>query len=92
MVKTAVDWHGWEREAAEPEWQRSLHIGPYPERSQIALYEYRTDGDHRPLAYFRSPEAAAYALEFLDRLIGVRLGAPQMKTGDPWPTAGEAER
>ncbi len=80
-------WHGWERETEYPERRCSLHIGSYPDRKQVALFECDADGDYRVLAYFRSEMDALYALDFLDNLIGIPRGSRLAVRGDEfWPS------
>ena len=84
-------WHGWERRSLHPVARRvSLHIGSYPGRKQVALYEHDSDGNHRPLAFFRSEELALHALEFLDNLVGINPGTVLNTKDEPWPIAGDA--
>ena len=74
----SILWHGWHmvtpshpggrRVCSSP--RGALHIGPLPRRQGIALYLEATTGI-KVLAYFRDEEAAALALDFLDRMAGV---------------------
>lgn len=58
------DWHGWRSG------RTSLHIGPLPRRRRIALYEFTSNGQITPLAYFKDEASAARAMSLFGMWIG----------------------
>lgn len=60
------EWHGWKRADGKGP---SLHIGPLPGRSRIAMW-LEDGGLLRTLAYFDSEEKARQAMEIIDEMTG----------------------
>ena len=65
-------WHGWKRDGVfTNNTDGALHIGPLPGRKQVALY-IEGQGVLNVLAYFKTEEAAEWALRAIDRITGMK--------------------
>lgn len=63
------DWHGWSIKDHLTGSVSTIHIGPLPKRTQIAMYEvFPNTAQISVLAYFRDKESAMYAMQFIDKV------------------------